>query len=144
METNFGFSPATVADVLAEGKRLRRRYAVSVLGLVAALLLAATVGMSIGAVSVPFGEVWAIIGRHVLQQPANAEVLGTDTIIWQIRTPRVVLGALVGAGLAVLGVAVQAMVRNPLADPYVLGVESGAAAGAVASCSRRTAPGTRP
>lgn len=132
METNFVFSPVTAADVLAEGKRLRRRYALSVLGLVAALLLAATVGMSIGAVSVPFREVWMIIVRHVLQQPADAAAFGTDTIIWQIRTPRVVLGALVGAGLAVLGVAVQAMVRNPLADPYVLGVESGAAAGAVA------------
>ena len=60
-------SPITVADVLAEGKRLRRRYALSVIGLVAALFLAATVGMSIGAVSVPFGEVWTIIGRHVLQ-----------------------------------------------------------------------------
>lgn len=124
-------SSATASDVLAEGKRMRRRYALSLLGLIGALLLAATVGMSIGAVSVPFREVWTIVGGHVFQ-PDNINASGMDTIIWQIRTPRVVLGALVGAGLAALGVAVQAMVRNPLADPYVLGVESGAAAGAVA------------
>jgi iron complex transport system permease protein len=52
-------------------------------------------------------------------------------IIWQIRTPRVLLAALVGAGLSAIGVAIQAMVRNALADPFVLGVSSGASVGAV-------------
>ena len=123
----------TAVTVLTEEKRRRSRYALSVLGLIGLLLIAATVGMSIGAVSVPFRDVWAIIGQHVLHLPATAGAAGgTDAIIWEIRVPRVMLGALVGAGLAVLGVAVQAMVRNPLADPYILGVESGAAAGAVA------------
>ncbi|WP_025025972.1 FecCD family ABC transporter permease [Caldalkalibacillus mannanilyticus] len=51
-------------------------------------------------------------------------------IIWDIRFPRVLLGMLVGAGLAVVGVAIQAMVRNSLADPYILGVSSGASVGA--------------
>jgi len=125
-------TPVTAADVIAADKHLSRRYALSMLGLTGVLILVATIGMSIGAVSVPFREVWSIIGQHIMQGPANAETLGLDAIIWQIRAPRVVLGALVGAGLAVLGVAVQAMVRNPLADPYILGVESGAAAGAVA------------
>ncbi|MFW6695366.1 FecCD family ABC transporter permease [Streptomyces sp. MAR4 CNX-425] len=53
-------------------------------------------------------------------------------IVWQIRTPRVLLAALVGAGLATMGVAVQALVRNALADPFILGVSSGASVGAVA------------
>ncbi|WP_232331577.1 FecCD family ABC transporter permease [Nocardia puris] len=53
-------------------------------------------------------------------------------IIWQIRTPRVLLAAVVGAGLSAVGVAIQALVRNPLADPYILGVSSGGAVGAVA------------
>ncbi|OZM79174.1 iron ABC transporter permease [Pseudonocardia sp. MH-G8] len=53
-------------------------------------------------------------------------------IVWQVRTPRVLLAAVVGAGLGVVGVVVQAMVRNALADPFVLGVSSGASAGAVA------------
>ena len=119
-------------DVLSEDKRLRRKYVLTLLGLVGVLLLALTVGMSIGAVSVPFADVWSIIVRHLTQTAAKPEGLGIDTIIWEIRAPRVVIGALVGGGLAVIGVAVQAMVRNPLADPYILGVESGAAVGAVA------------
>ncbi len=51
-------------------------------------------------------------------------------IIWDIRFPRVLLGAVVGAGLAVVGVTIQALVRNPLADPYILGVSSGASVAA--------------
>lgn len=125
-------STLSAADVLTADQRLRRRYTLSLVGLIGLLLLAATLGMAIGAVSVPFSEVWSIIGRHLIQPTSNVGAPGTDTIIWQIRAPRVVLGALVGAGLAIIGVAVQAMVRNPLADPYILGVESGAAAGAVA------------
>jgi iron complex transport system permease protein len=54
-----------------------------------------------------------------------------DSIVWLIRAPRVVLGALVGAGLALVGTALQAVTRNPLADPHLLGVSSGAALGAV-------------
>lgn len=53
-----------------------------------------------------------------------------DTIVWQIRGPRVALAGLVGGGLAVVGVAMQALVRNPLAEPYILGISSGASAGA--------------
>lgn len=51
-------------------------------------------------------------------------------IVWQLRAPRVVLALAVGGGLAVVGVAMQALVRNPLAEPYLLGVSSGASAGA--------------
>ena len=56
-----------------------------------------------------------------------------DAIVWQVRLPRVLLGALVGAGLAVCGVTLQAMVRNVLADPYLLGINSGASSGAAAA-----------
>lgn len=56
-----------------------------------------------------------------------------DAIVWDVRLPRVILGAAVGAGLAVSGMALQAMVRNVLADPYLLGVSSGASSGAAAA-----------
>lgn len=56
----------------------------------------------------------------------------THTIIWGIRIPRIVLGLLIGAGLAVSGCVFQALLRNPLADPYTLGVSGGAALGASA------------
>ncbi|PIE44275.1 MAG: hypothetical protein CSA50_01065 [Gammaproteobacteria bacterium] len=52
-------------------------------------------------------------------------------IVWQIRLPRVILVALAGAGLSVAGTTIQSLVRDPLADPYLLGISSGACAGAV-------------
>ena len=54
----------------------------------------------------------------------------TETIVWELRLPRVLTAAVVGAGLAVAGATFQGIVRNPLADPYVLGTSSGAALGA--------------
>jgi len=55
-----------------------------------------------------------------------------DAIVWDIRVPRTILAIVVGAGLAVAGTGIQTLVRNPLADPYLLGVSSGAAVGATA------------
>ena len=119
-----------VATVLAEGARRRARFFAGIALLAVALFGCATLGISLGAVHLSFTEVWATVGHHVLGEGSRAG-LGSDAIIWEIRSPRVVLGALAGAGLSVVGVMVQAMVRNPLADPYVMGVESGAAAAAV-------------
>src|SRR5690606_2075392 len=56
-----------------------------------------------------------------------------DAIVWDVRLPRVLLAAAVGAGLAVCGAVLQAMVRNVLADPYLLGISSGASTGAAAA-----------
>jgi iron complex transport system permease protein len=98
--------------------------------LLAVLVGAMIVAISIGAVTVPVGEVWRIIWHHLTGGGAVADP-AMDQIVWNFRTPRVVLAALVGAGLAVAGVVLQAVVANPLADPYVLGVSSGASLGAV-------------
>ncbi|KUO17379.1 FecCD family ABC transporter permease [Streptomyces dysideae] len=88
------------------------------------------VAVSIGAVTIPLGDVWGIVLHHLGGGGATADP-ALDQIVWNFRTPRVVLAALVGAGLAVSGVVLQAVVANPLADPYVLGVSSGASLGAV-------------
>ena len=53
-----------------------------------------------------------------------------DTIVWELRAPRVIMGMVVGAGLAMAGACMQTLVRNPLADPYLLGVSAGAGVGA--------------
>jgi iron complex transport system permease protein len=98
--------------------------------LLAVLLGAMIVAISIGAVTVPVGDVWRIIWHH-LTGGGTVTDPAMDPIVWNFRTPRVVLAALVGAGLAVAGVVLQAVVANPLADPYVLGVSSGASLGAV-------------
>jgi iron complex transport system permease protein len=94
------------------------------------LVVVMMVAVSIGAVTIPLGDVWGIVLHHLGVGGATADP-ALDQIVWNFRTPRVVLAALVGAGLAVSGVVLQAVVANPLADPYVLGVSSGASLGAV-------------
>jgi iron complex transport system permease protein len=98
--------------------------------LLVALVVAFTVAVSLGTSDMPLGEVWAVIARRLTgETPAP----GTpDLIVWQLRVPRALLAIVVGAGLGVVGTAVQALVRNPLADPYLLGISSGASLGAVA------------
>lgn len=98
--------------------------------LVALLIGAVLLGVSIGTVNLPISEIWRIIGDHLgLVEWDGAPT--TDQIVWSFRTPRVLLAALVGAGLSVAGTCLQVLARNGLADPYVLGVSSGAAFGAV-------------
>ncbi|PZG52037.1 ABC transporter permease [Spongiactinospora gelatinilytica] len=100
----------------------------------AALLVAGLAGsVLLGTVDVPVDTVARVIAWHLTGQgdPAAWSV-SQDTVIWNLRLPRALLAALVGAGLAVSGAATQALVRNPLADPYVLGLTYGAAVGAVA------------
>ena len=98
------------------------------------LLLSMTLGISLGPAPLPFGRVWGIIlhemfpGWEAVNQPWPGNEVG---IVWQIRFPRVLLGAIVGAGLAMTGTVIQALVRNSLADPYLLGISSGACSGAV-------------
>jgi len=102
-------------------------------GLVAVLALVAAVmaGLAIGPVHVGIG---AIVSAAVAKLPLvheRSRLSATDaTIIWQLRAPRVVLAVLVGGMLAVAGAAYQGVFRNPLADPYLLGVAGGAGLGA--------------
>ncbi|MFF3781923.1 FecCD family ABC transporter permease [Streptomyces sp. NPDC001933] len=87
------------------------------------LLAAAVAGLVLGPVRIPPGE--------VLSTVLGGERSGAfPTIVWEVRLPRVLLGAVVGAGLALSGAVLQALVRNPLADPFLLGASSGASAGA--------------
>ncbi|MFF4544803.1 FecCD family ABC transporter permease [Streptomyces sp. NPDC001406] len=96
-----------------------------------ALLVALTVAVGRGSTSIPPGEVWSAVWRRL---SGDAPRPGTDDlIVWQLRLPRALLAALVGAGLGLVGTAMQALVRNPLADPYFLGISNGASLGAVAA-----------
>src|SRR3989442_312002 len=91
-------------------------------GLVA-LVICCAVGVLVGPVHIGVGAVvQALIGGQV--DP------GQDNILWSLRFPRVVLGALVGGTLAIAGAAYQGTFRNPLADPYLLGAAAGAELGA--------------
>ncbi|WP_432176276.1 FecCD family ABC transporter permease [Streptomyces sp. Tue6028] len=101
---------------------------VGALGLL--LLVSLVGGVGLGAAGIGWGEVFRFLWAGATGGTVRAEDAAPYTIVWEIRLPRVLLGAVVGAGLATVGVAVQAMVRNALADPFVLGISSGAAVGA--------------
>jgi iron complex transport system permease protein len=83
--------------------------------------------LSFGAAKIGFARVLQVIHAVYLDNPAGPEGL----IILSVRLPRILLAGLVGAALAVAGCSFQALLRNPLADPYILGVSSGSALGAV-------------
>ncbi|WP_409303341.1 FecCD family ABC transporter permease [Peribacillus sp. SCS-155] len=102
--------------------------------IIAAAFLAAamTAGISIGTVSVPVSYIAQIIGGKLFHVPIGTDIDPMFTnIVMNIRLPRVLLAGLIGASLAIAGAAFQGLLRNPLADPYTLGVSSGASVGAV-------------
>jgi len=89
----------------------------------------ALVSVGVGSVAIPPGETARIIWSRLVGGSSGAEASHVG-IIWNLRLPRIALGALVGAALSLAGVAAQGLLLNPLADPYILGVSSGAALGA--------------
>lgn len=110
---------------------LSARFLLAVIAGFLLVLLIANLG--IGAVQIPPGDVIAIlIGRLGLDMGA-AYSPQHDSVLWNIRLPRVLLGILVGGALGMAGASLQGIFRNPLADPGIIGVSSGAALGAIAS-----------
>ncbi|MDY3248794.1 MAG: iron ABC transporter permease [Candidatus Choladocola sp.] len=95
--------------------------------------VALCVSVSIGAVNVSPADIMKIILNKVAHREMFTPVweAKTENIIWNIRLPRVMMAFIVGAGLALCGVLMQALTKNSMADPYVLGISSGASAGAV-------------
>ncbi len=87
-------------------------------------------GIVLGNVSLPVSDTLAVLGHRLLGLPAGIWPASTETIVVELRLPRVLTAMIVGMGLAVAGTAFQGLLRNPLADPYVLGTASGAALGA--------------
>lgn len=137
----------TATDVTTAGKLLRasagpdpsparprpRRAwgpALTLLVLTGALGVSVVIAVGLGPASITPGEVTTSIWAHLT---ATASPLPTtvDAIVWQLRLPRVLTAAVVGGGLAVCGAVMQALTRNPLAEPYLLGLSSGASTGAV-------------
>lgn len=112
-------------------RRLGRAGAAAAL-LTLLLVLSTPVAIGAGAAAIPPADTASYLWAALTGGAVPADEAGRYQIVWQIRTPRVLLAAVVGAGLGAAGVAVQAMVRNAVADPFVLGVSSGASVGAVA------------
>ena len=99
-----------------------------------ALLLAglALVSVAVGSVEIAPHDVWASIRAGVGVSTPETPSLAVQSIVRDLRLPRALLALLVGAGLALVGVLLQTVTRNDLADPFLFGLSSGAAAGAVA------------
>ena len=110
---------------------MSNRYALLLISLGALLLVSCVVSLGFGPARVPVDVVWHIVLNKLFGLGEVSWSAGQEHIVWLIRVPRMLLGALVGAGLALIGAVLQAVTRNPLADPHLLGVTSGATLGAV-------------
>jgi iron complex transport system permease protein len=107
--------------------RTRYGYGALLVGLAVALAIVLGLAVSLGSVRIPVGDVWAIVGARLA--PGTFETWWTaarESIVIDSRLPRALTAAVVGASLAMSGAVAQAVTRNPLADPYLLGVSSGA------------------
>lgn len=94
------------------------------------LLAVMVVSVSVGPVHIALGDVWHILTSRLLGGEGGVSQRDAS-VVWQLRVPRILLGAVVGAALAISGAALQSLFNNPLADPGIVGVTSGASAGAV-------------
>ncbi len=114
-------------------KRLHKKTALmaAVVILTILLVVIAVLAVTVGPVPVPVEKVLAVLKDVLFHQTTpDAYSQSQYHIIWNIRMPRIVMSIVSGAGLAVSGTVMQAIVRNPIADPYILGVSSGASTGA--------------
>ncbi|MBM4132870.1 MAG: iron ABC transporter permease [Nitrospira sp.] len=123
-------APMPTAPVgLSRLSPLRWQLTLSALTAVAVLVL--LICLQFGAERIDLAEEIRVVGLAVREGQAGIESAGaTGVILMQVRLPRVLLAFMVGGCLAAVGVGLQALLRNPLADPYVLGISSGAALGA--------------
>jgi iron complex transport system permease protein len=121
---------ATPDMVLARARRRAgaRRFAVLLLALTAGLAVSAALGTCIGRMDLTWEAIGGVVlGKIGLASPATDRT--TEVVVWGIRFSRVVLSALVGSLLAMAGVVFQGLLLNPLADPFTIGVSTGAAFG---------------
>ena len=116
----------------ADGYLTRRRATLALAALTLALLAAGLLSLAIGSESIPLGNLLAALPGRLIgsASPLSPE---QDAILFSLRLPRIALAIGVGAALGVAGAAFQALLRNPLADPHVLGVSGGAALGSILS-----------
>ncbi len=122
---------AVAAPMRIRAPALRRRPLVLALGGLVALAVAAVAGVALGSVAVAPGDTLGILANRLLGLDVTRTwSAAAETIVWDLRLPRVLTTMVVGLALAVAGATFQGLLRNPLADPYVLGTASGAALGA--------------
>jgi iron complex transport system permease protein len=119
--------PLSTRSATVVGDRSQRgRIALVVLAALALLVMVASLMVGAAGTDVP-----AVLLQRLGIDPGHAVLLRDQVVVFEIRLPRMIMGALIGAGLAVSGAVLQGLFRNPLADPGLVGVSSGAGLGAV-------------
>jgi iron complex transport system permease protein len=106
------------------------RFALLIWALIGGLLASMTFAVMEGSVDITPHLIWEVLFSKLGIMSETAASKAQSVIIWEIRLPRVVLASIVGAALSISGAAIQALVKNSIADPYILGVSSGASVGA--------------
>ena len=101
--------------------------------LVAILAASIVITSTMGAIGVSLQDAYAVLMHHLFGMPLPEALAAggpVEKVVWSLRFPRIILGVVAGAGLALAGVVMQASVQNTLAEPYILGISSGASCGA--------------
>ena len=113
--------------------RSKSQYVGFIMVMLVLLLLALVFSVLVGSVNISPQIIGKVLANHITGKELFEQIWenNTDSIIWTIRMPRIILAFVVGAGLSLCGILMQALTKNSLADPYVLGISSGASAGAV-------------
>jgi iron complex transport system permease protein len=120
-----------VSRVLTRHTRKKQFRLYSIGALAVACVVIAVLVLTVGSVRIPFVTVWKILLSHLPFFNITSDwSFTTDMIVWGIRLPRIVMAGISGAALGVAGATYQGLFRNPLADPYLIGVAQGAALGA--------------
>ncbi|WP_143319859.1 iron ABC transporter permease [Clostridium sp. HBUAS56010] len=125
-----------MSEAYIENQKSRRVFGLLLAGMVCLLLVSIVISMSFGSMKIAPSHTYGILLEKLFGIRLDESLTGRISevnIIWEIRFPRVLLGAAVGAGLSLCGMAMQAAVQNPLAEPYILGISSGASLGATFS-----------
>lgn len=123
---HFVSAPFIHAGTILEKLDMKRRWILILIALIFVLAISILVSIAVGSTNIPLRTIAKIIVDH-----KRAFLSAEETIILQIRLPRVLLGILVGMSLSVSGTTMQTLFKNPMADPYIIGISSGAAFGAV-------------
>ena len=111
-----------------------KRTRLTIFLLIIASIVSAVITLCMGAVQIPVQDTLSVLLQHLFGTDTGTPVsIAFEQIVWQIRMPRIILGFLAGSGLALCGCVMQAVVQNPMAGPYILGVSAGATLGATGS-----------
>lgn len=113
-------------EIRAEYKKFTGRKVLFILFSIVLIAVIAGVAATLGPYPITVTEVYSIIWHGLFKTPETTKEL----VVWNLRLPRIVMGILAGIGLAIAGTTMQAVVRNPLASPYTLGIASAAGFGA--------------